>query len=81
MMPMRSLLYSAFTSKLYVTVLVAIALGAALGLIAPEIGASLEPVGTGFISLIQMLIAPVVFCTIVTGIASAGGLTAVGRVG
>ncbi|CAM04311.1 aerobic C4-dicarboxylate transport protein [Saccharopolyspora erythraea NRRL 2338] len=80
-MPMRSLLHSAFTSKLYVTVLVAIALGAALGLIAPEIGASLEPVGTGFISLIQMLIAPVVFCTIVTGIASAGELTAVGRVG
>ncbi|MDI2030566.1 cation:dicarboxylase symporter family transporter [Saccharopolyspora sp. TS4A08] len=80
-MSVRSVLHSAFTSKLYVTVLVAIALGAALGLIAPEVGESLEPVGTGFISLIQMLIGPVVFCTIVTGIASAGELTAVGRVG
>ncbi|WP_425842302.1 cation:dicarboxylate symporter family transporter [Streptomyces fractus] len=80
-MPLRPLLHSAFTKKLYVTVLVAIVLGAALGLIAPGVGASLEPIGTGFISLIQMLIAPVVFCTIVTGIASAGELTAVGRVG
>lgn len=80
-MSLRSILRSAFTTKLYVTVLVAIVLGAALGLAAPGIGAALEPVGTGFISLIQMLIAPVVFCTIVTGIASAGKLTAVGRVG
>ncbi|MGP4014683.1 cation:dicarboxylate symporter family transporter [Saccharopolyspora sp. 5N708] len=78
---MRSLLRSAFTTKLYVTVLIAIALGAALGLVAPGVGAALEPVGTGFISLIQMLIAPVVFCTIVTGVASAGELTSVGRVG
>lgn len=80
-MSLRSFLRSAFTSKLYVTVLVAIVAGAALGLAAPGVGASLEPIGTGFISLIQMLIAPVVFCTIVTGIASAGELTSVGRVG
>jgi aerobic C4-dicarboxylate transport protein len=77
----RSVLRSAFTTKLYVTVLVAIVLGAALGFLAPGVGAALQPVGTGFISLIQMLIAPVVFCTIVTGIASAGELTSVGRVG
>lgn len=76
-----SVLRSAFTTKLYVTVLVAIVLGAALGLVAPAVGASLQPVGTGFISLIQMLIAPIVFCTIVTGIASAGELASVGRVG
>jgi aerobic C4-dicarboxylate transport protein len=80
-MSARSILKSAFTSRLYVTVLVAIVLGAALGLLLPGVGASLEPVGTGFISLIQMLIGPVVFCTIVTGIASAGELTSVGRVG
>ncbi|GAA5128192.1 cation:dicarboxylate symporter family transporter [Pseudonocardia adelaidensis] len=80
-MSLRSILRSAFTTKLYVTVLVAIAAGAALGLAAPGVGASLEPIGTGFIGLIQMLIAPVVFCTIVTGIASAGELTSVGRVG
>jgi aerobic C4-dicarboxylate transport protein len=77
----RSILHSAFTTKLYVTVLVAIVLGAALGFVAPGVGAALQPVGTGFIALIQMLIAPVVFCTIVTGIASAGELTSVGRVG
>lgn len=80
-MSLRSLLRSAFTTKLYVTVLVAIVAGAVLGLAAPGVGASLEPIGTGFIGLIQMLIAPVVFCTIVTGIASAGELTSVGRVG
>ncbi|MEU0510755.1 C4-dicarboxylate transporter DctA [Amycolatopsis sp. NPDC006125] len=76
-----SFLRTAFTTKLYVTVLVAIVLGAALGFVAPGVGAALQPVGTGFIELIQMLIAPVVFCTIVTGIASAGELTSVGRVG
>ncbi|HVV22696.1 MAG TPA: C4-dicarboxylate transporter DctA [Pseudonocardiaceae bacterium] len=72
---------SAFTSKLYLTVLVAIVLGAVLGFVAPGAGVALQPVGTGFISLIQMLIAPVVFCTIVTGIASAGELASVGRIG
>jgi aerobic C4-dicarboxylate transport protein len=81
MMSAGSVLRSAFTTKLYVTVLVAIVLGAVLGFIAPGVGASLQPVGTGFISLIQMLIAPIVFCTIVTGIASAGELASVGRVG
>ncbi|WP_028922616.1 cation:dicarboxylate symporter family transporter [Pseudonocardia acaciae] len=80
-MSVRLFLRGAFTTKLYVTVLVAIVLGAALGLVAPDVGASLQPVGTGFIALIQMLIAPVVFCTIVTGVASAGQLTSVGRVG
>lgn len=80
-MSTRSILRSAFTTKLYVTVLVAIVLGAALGFAAPGVGAALQPVGTGFIALIQMLIAPVVFCTIVTGIASAGELASVGRVG
>jgi aerobic C4-dicarboxylate transport protein len=61
--------------------LVAIVLGGAVGLIWPATGAAMEPVGTGFISLIRMLIAPVVFCTIVTGVASAGALTSVGRIG
>ncbi|MDQ0376951.1 cation:dicarboxylate symporter family transporter [Amycolatopsis thermophila] len=76
-----SFLRTAFTTKLYVTVLVAIVLGAALGFAAPGVGTALQPVGTGFIELIQMLIAPVVFCTIVTGIASAGELASVGRIG
>jgi aerobic C4-dicarboxylate transport protein len=76
-----SILRNAFTTKLYVSVLVAVVLGAALGLLAPRVGTALQPVGTGFISLIQMLIAPVVFCTIVTGISSAGKLASVGRIG
>jgi aerobic C4-dicarboxylate transport protein len=71
----------AFTSELYITVLVAIALGAVFGLLWPDAGASLEPLGDVFIAAIQMLIGPVVFCTIVTGIASAGALASVGRVG
>ncbi|WP_245633663.1 C4-dicarboxylate transporter DctA [Amycolatopsis jejuensis] len=71
----------AFTSKLYLTVLVAIVLGALVGFLWPRTGTALQPVGTGFIALIQMLIAPVVFCTIVTGIASAGELASVGRIG
>jgi aerobic C4-dicarboxylate transport protein len=74
-------LRTAFTTRLYVTVLVAIVLGAIVGLLFPGFGAGLGPVGTGFISLIQMLIAPVIFCTVVTGIASASELTGVGRVG
>lgn len=76
-----SIVRSAFTTKLYLSVLIAIVLGTAVGLLAPGAGTALQPVGTGFISLIQMLIAPVVFCTIVTGIASAGELASIGRVG
>ncbi|GII22870.1 cation:dicarboxylate symporter family transporter [Planosporangium mesophilum] len=71
----------AFTSRLYITVLVAIALGTAVGLAFPKTGESLQPLGDTFIAMIRMLIGPVVFCTIVTGIASAGHLTSVGRIG
>ncbi|MGC9667566.1 cation:dicarboxylate symporter family transporter [Planosporangium sp. 12N6] len=71
----------AFTDRLYVTVLVAIALGAVVGLAFPGVGVSLQPLGDTFIAMIRMLIGPVVFCTIVTGIASAGHLTSVGRIG
>ncbi|WP_433510807.1 C4-dicarboxylate transporter DctA [Nonomuraea sp. CA-143628] len=75
------MLRTAFTTKLYVTVLVALVLGAALGLVAPEAGIAMQPLGDGFIALIRMLVAPVIFCTVVTGIASAGALTSMGRVG
>ncbi|MEU4223533.1 C4-dicarboxylate transporter DctA [Nonomuraea sp. NPDC026600] len=75
------MLRTAFTTKLYVTVLVALVLGAVLGLVAPEAGVAMQPLGDGFIALIRMLVAPVIFCTVVTGIASAGALTSMGRVG
>src|SRR5882672_1387497 len=66
---------------LYVQVLIAIALGVAVGHYDPTLGVALKPLGDGFIALIKMMIAPVIFCTIVHGIASMGDLKKVGRVG
>jgi aerobic C4-dicarboxylate transport protein len=66
---------------LYVQVLIAIALGVALGWWFPGAGAAMKPLGDGFIALIKMMIAPVIFCTIVHGIGSMGDLKKVGRVG
>ncbi|WNG36743.1 dicarboxylate/amino acid:cation symporter [Archangium violaceum] len=65
---------------LYVQVLAAIALGALLGHFYPELGASLKPLGDGFIKLVKMVIAPVIFLTVVTGIAGSTDLNKVGRV-
>jgi len=67
--------------SLYVQVLIGIALGAALGLILPEYGAAMRPLGDGFIKLVRMLIAPVVFTTVVVGIAQMGAMKEVGRIG
>src|SRR5262249_40963032 len=66
---------------LYVQVLIAIAVGVAVGYFDPALGVQLKPLGDGFISLIKMMIAPVIFCTIVHGIASMGDLKKIGRVG
>jgi aerobic C4-dicarboxylate transport protein len=66
---------------LYVQVLVAIAVGIALGHFYPAAGKAMKPLGDGFIALIRMMIAPVIFCTIVHGIASVKDLAKVGRVG
>jgi len=66
---------------LYVQVLVAIALGIAVGAIWPDVGISLKPLGDGFIKLIKMAVAPVIFCTIVAGIARMGDMKAFGRLG
>jgi aerobic C4-dicarboxylate transport protein len=66
---------------LYVQVLVAIAIGVALGWWFPHLGAAMKPLGDGFIALIRMMIAPVIFCTVVHGIGSMGDLRKVGRVG
>jgi aerobic C4-dicarboxylate transport protein len=67
--------------SLYVWVLSGIVLGATLGAVAPAVGESLEPIGTSFVDLIKMLIAPIVFCTVVVGIASMDSLKRVGRIG
>jgi len=65
---------------LYVQVLAAIVVGALLGHFFPELGASLKPLGTAFIDLVKMIIAPVIFLTVVTGIAGMKDMTAVGSV-
>ncbi|ACB80441.1 MULTISPECIES: dicarboxylate/amino acid:cation symporter [Methylorubrum] len=66
---------------LYIQVLIAIVLGVLLGWYSPKTGVSLKWLGDAFIALIKMLIAPIIFCTIVHGIASIGDLKKVGRVG
>jgi len=65
---------------LYVQVLLAIVFGVLLGHFEPVIGAQLKPLGDGFIKLVKMVIAPVIFLTIVTGIAGMKKLSSVGRV-
>lgn len=66
---------------LYLQVLFAIALGIVLGHFYPSYAMAMKPFGDGFIKLIRMVIGPVIFCTIVTGITSMGDLKKVGRVG
>lgn len=66
---------------LYFQVLVAIALAILLGHFFPETATAMKPLGDGFIKLIKMLIAPIIFCTVVTGIAGMQNMERVGRVG
>src|SRR6185437_9829369 len=68
-------------SILYVQVLIAIAIGIVLGAFYPKTGAAMKPLGDGFIALIKMMIAPIIFCTIVHGIGSMRDLGRVGRIG
>lgn len=70
-----------FVKSLFGQVVLAVIVGVVLGMIAPEFAAKLKPLGDGFIKLIKMLIAPIVFCVVVHGIAGAGDLKKVGRVG
>jgi aerobic C4-dicarboxylate transport protein len=66
---------------LYVQVLIAIAVGVVLGHYYPDAGKAMKPLGDGFIALIKMMIAPVIFCTVVHGISSMSDLKKIGRVG
>lgn len=66
---------------LYFQVLTAITLGILLGHFYPELATAMKPLGDGFIKLIKMIIAPIIFCTVVTGIAGMQALDKVGRVG
>ena len=70
-----------FYKTLYFRVLVAIAIGVAVGVLAPDDAVKLRPLGEGFIKLVKMTIAPLIFCTVVTGIASMRSLKSVGKAG
>jgi aerobic C4-dicarboxylate transport protein len=69
------------TSHLYFWVLLAILAGGCLGVLDPQLGVKLKPLGDGFIALVKMLIAPIIFCTVVLGISGGGDMKKVGRVG
>ena len=75
--PARQPLYK----SLYVQVLIAVSIGILLGHFYPETGASLKPLGEGFIKLIKMIIAPIIFCTVVVGIAGMEDMKKVGKTG
>lgn len=66
---------------LYFQVICAIVIGVLLGHFVPDLGAQMKPFGDGFIKLIKMIIAPVIFCTVVTGIAGMEDMKKVGKTG
>src|SRR5690349_15469557 len=69
------------THYLYLAVIAAVLLGIAVGLLWPKTAVELKPIGTGFVDLIKMMIAPVIFCTIVLGVGSIRQAAQVGKVG
>jgi aerobic C4-dicarboxylate transport protein len=70
-----------FFGKLYVQVLIGVFAGVALGFFAPELGSDLKPLGDAFIKLIKMVFAPIIFATVVLGIAKMENMKELGRVG
>jgi aerobic C4-dicarboxylate transport protein len=76
-MPKRAPIYT----HLYFQVLVGIVLGVLVGYLWPATGAALRPLGDGFIKLIRMMIAPIIFTTVIVGIAKMGDMRSVGRIG
>jgi aerobic C4-dicarboxylate transport protein len=69
------------THYLYLAVIAAVVAGITVGLVAPELAVELKPLGTGFVALIKMMIAPVIFCTLVLGVGSVASASQVGKVG
>ncbi|MEO3772631.1 cation:dicarboxylase symporter family transporter [Micromonospora sp. B9E7] len=69
------------TRYLYLAVILAVFAGIVVGLVAPDFGKELKPIGTGFVNLIKMMISPVIFCTIVLGVGSVRQAAKVGKVG
>jgi aerobic C4-dicarboxylate transport protein len=71
----------AFFTSIYGQVLVATIIGVAVGHWFPDTGAAMKPFGDAFIKLVRMIVGPIIFCTVVAGIAGAGGLKGLGRTG
>lgn len=69
------------THYLYLAVIVAVGLGIAVGFVAPDFAVQLKPIGQAFVGLIKMMIAPVIFCTLVLGVGSVRSAAKVGKVG
>lgn len=74
-------MHKEIVSSLYFQVILAITIGICLGHVYPSLGADMKPLGDGFVKLIKMIIAPVIFCTVVTGIAGMESMKAVGKTG
>src|SRR5438309_5830195 len=70
----------AWWKELWVQVLIAMAIGIALGIVHPDLAAKMQPLGDAFIKAIRVLIAPIIFCTVVHGISSMANMAKVGRV-
>ncbi|MDE2499938.1 MAG: C4-dicarboxylate transporter DctA [Alphaproteobacteria bacterium] len=70
-----------FFGQLHIQVLLAIVIGGLIGAFDPKLGVALQPLADGFIKLIKMLLAPIIFGTVVTGIAKLGSIKEVGRIG
>ncbi|WP_026686461.1 dicarboxylate/amino acid:cation symporter [Azovibrio restrictus] len=69
------------SKSLYIQVIIAIVIGVVLGHFMPDLGAQMKPLGDGFIKLIKMIIAPIIFCTVVVGIAGMEDMKKVGKTG
>jgi aerobic C4-dicarboxylate transport protein len=79
--PKKSVVRPPWHFPFYLQILLAVAFGVLVGWLDPALGKALKPMGDGFIKLVKMLIAPIIFCTVVHGIASMGDLKKLGRVG
>jgi len=65
---------------IYIQVLIALAIAVVVGMLWPEVGLAMKPLGDGFIALLKILIGPIIFCTIVTGLTQIRDLGRLGRV-
>jgi len=73
--------FRSLAGQLWIQVIVGAVLGVALGVLAPDVAAKMAPLNDWFIGLVKMIVVPVIFCVMVTGIASMDNLRKAGRIG